>query len=60
LSVKEKAEAPIKIEQEQPIVPIKTPPPPPLQLSTPTLHSHVAATAKLRSSLRRAALARFL
>ncbi|CAK5079557.1 unnamed protein product [Meloidogyne enterolobii] len=57
LSVKEKAEAPVKIEQEQPIVPIKTPPPPPLQLSTPTLHSHVAATAKLRSSLRRAALA---
>nr|CAD2203457.1 unnamed protein product [Meloidogyne enterolobii] len=56
-SVKEKAEAPVKIEQEQPIVPIKTPPPPPLQLSTPTLHSHVAATAKLRSSLRRAALA---
>ncbi|KAF7636346.1 Bromo domain-containing protein [Meloidogyne graminicola] len=44
------------IEQEAPILPIK-PIPSPLQLSIQPLHSHVAATAKLRSSLRRAALA---
>lgn len=57
--IEQPTEAPIKIEQEvieHPVLPIRTPPPP-LQLSTPTLHSQVAATAKLRSSLRRAALA---